>query len=135
MLVPPTKEPTVTLVVEPEVALVPMLMVWVLPLPTAEPIETVWLAVDWPRVMVPVPLALPMVMADGALTVPINMEPAVPVAVPTSSFSEPELLVEPVALPVCTSKSLEFVEPVLVAAVPTSPLDVSTLKILDPEAF
>ena len=59
--VPPAVDPIATLVVDPAVALVPMLMVWVLPLPAAAPMEMVFVAVELPRVIPPVLLLVPMV--------------------------------------------------------------------------
>ena len=95
----------------------------------------VWLAVDWPRVMLAVPLAFPIVIPLVGLTVPISIWPAVLVAVPTSSLSDPELLVLPVALPVRKLKSNELVEAEAVAAVPTNELVVSTLNNVAPLEF
>ena len=57
----PIVEPIVTFVVDPAVALVPMLMVWVLLLPATDPIEIVLVAVELPTVMPPVLLLVPMV--------------------------------------------------------------------------
>ena len=58
--VPPAVEPTATFVVEPAIALVPILIVWVLPLPAAVPIAIVLLTLELPRTMPPVLLAVPM---------------------------------------------------------------------------
>ncbi len=66
------------------------------------------------------------------MTVPINIEPVVPVAVPTSNLIEPESEVAPSALPVRKLKSCELVEPALVITVPTRLFVVSTLNRLEP---
>jgi hypothetical protein len=69
--VPAIEEPMLTLVVEEAVAEVPMLIVWVLLPPAAAPMEMVLVAVDWPRVIVPVWVVLPittvLVASDGVI--------------------------------------------------------------------
>ena len=59
-VVPAMLEPRTKLVVEPAVALVPILMVWVAVLPAAAPIFMMLVAELLPRVIVPVPVAVPM---------------------------------------------------------------------------
>ncbi len=54
-------EPTVTLVIDPAVPEVPILMVWVFPFPATVPILIVFVAVDCPIVIVPVPVVEPKV--------------------------------------------------------------------------
>ncbi len=71
----PILEPSVKAVVEPAVALVPTLIVCVLPLPAAEPIEIVLVAVDWPSVIVPVSVVLPRVMVPAATDGVTDSEP------------------------------------------------------------
>lgn len=74
----PIFEPSTKAVVEPAVLLLPMLMVWVLPLPAAAPIEMVLVAVDWPRVIVPVWVVLPTVMVLVASDGVMDTEPPSP---------------------------------------------------------
>ena len=61
VVVPPRPEPMTTLVVDPVVEVLPILIVWVLPLPAAAPMLIVLLAVELPMVMPPVLFEVPRV--------------------------------------------------------------------------
>jgi hypothetical protein len=61
VVVPPAVEPIVTLVVEPEVVLLPIFTVWVLLLPATIPISISFVAVELPTVIPPVLFEVPIV--------------------------------------------------------------------------
>src|SRR4051812_24810444 len=91
-VVPATAEPIFTLVVDEAVADVPMLIVWVAAAPAAEPIEIVLLAVEFPKVMPPVLLDVPIVYI--AVAAPCREIAVVFVVLPTVTlvaFAAPTL--------------------------------------------